>query len=175
MIDRRARNRLAEEIRHFVECFTDNFQFDDAAWEIETKDRGVTEIYEAMWLTYDDLTRHKMDGAHALSYEQLTIVKRAIVFLKSDCEYKWPSRPLYYRVARPLLWVISLGIVTKRLDKHFHGNGDDEAWPFFKIEDYQTALKSPSYLNGTDTTALQPRQAAMPTASAELGVGHLGK
>jgi hypothetical protein len=48
MIDRQARDKLAEEIRHFVECFTDNFQFDDAVWEIETKDRGVTEIYEAI-------------------------------------------------------------------------------------------------------------------------------
>jgi hypothetical protein len=60
MIDRQARDKLAGEIRHFVECFTDNFQFDDAAWEIHKKDRGVTKIYEAMWLTYDDLTRHKI-------------------------------------------------------------------------------------------------------------------
>jgi hypothetical protein len=57
MIDRQARNRLAEEIRHFVECFTDNFQFDDAAWKIETKDRGVTEIYQAMWLTSSRYTQ----------------------------------------------------------------------------------------------------------------------
>jgi hypothetical protein len=156
MIDRQARNRLAEEIRHFIECFTDNFQFDDVAWKIETKDRGVTEIYQAMWLTYDDLTRHKMDGAHALSNEQLAVVKRAIVFLKSDCEYEWPSWPLYYRIARPLLWLVSFGVVTKRLDKHFHGNGDDVAWPFFKVEDYQTALNSPRYLNGAHNTGLRP-------------------
>jgi hypothetical protein len=73
MIDRQARDKLAEEIRHFVECFTDNFQFDNAALEIEMKDRGVSEIYEAMWLTYDDLTRHKMDGTHALSKEQTAV------------------------------------------------------------------------------------------------------
>jgi len=97
-----------------------------------------------------------MDGAHALSNEQLIVVMRAIVFLKSDYEYKWPSWPLYYRVARPLLWLISLGLVTKRLDNHFHGNGDDEAWPFFKVEEYQAALKSPRYLNGAHNTALQP-------------------
>ena len=156
MIDRQARDKLAEEIRHFVECFTDNFQFDDAAWEIETKDRGVTEIYEAMWLTYDDLTRHKMDGVHALSKEQIAVVKRALVFLKSDCEYKWQNWPLYYRVARPLLWLFSFGVVTKRLDLYFHGNGDDYAWPFFTVADYQVALKSPRYLNGTHNPALQP-------------------
>jgi hypothetical protein len=158
MIDRQARDKLAEEIRHFVECFTDNFQFDDAAWEIETKDRGVTEIYEAIWLTYDDLTRHKMDGAHALSKEQMAVVKRMIVFLKSDCEYKWPNWPLYYRIARPLFCLISFGVVTKRLDHHFHGNGDDDVWPFFKVEDYQVALKSPRYLNGAYNTALQGRR-----------------
>lgn len=156
MIDRHARNKLAEEIRHFVECFTDNFQFDDAAWEIKTNDRGVTAVYEAIWLTYDDLTRHKMDGAHALSNEQLAVVKRAIVFLKSDREYTWPRWPLYYRVARPFLWMISFGVIAKRLDKHFHGNGDDEVWPFFTVEEYQMALKSPRYLKGAHNTALQP-------------------
>jgi hypothetical protein len=97
-----------------------------------------------------------MDGARALSNEQLAVVKRAIVFLKSDCEYEWPSWPLYYRIARPLLWLVSFGVVTKRLDKHFHGNGDDIAWPFFKVEDYQTALNSPRYLNGAHNTALRP-------------------
>ena len=148
MIDRQARNKLAQEIRHFVECFTDNFQFDDAVWNIKTKDRGVTAIYDDIWLAYDDLTRHKMDGAYTLSKEQMVVVKRAIVFLKSDYEYSWQSWPIYYRVVRPLLWIMSFGVVTKRLDQHFIGNGDKEVWPFFKVEDYRSALQEPRYLNG---------------------------
>jgi len=66
------------------------------------------------------------------------------------------GRVCLFTKARPLLWAISFGVATKRLDKHFHGNGDDEAWPFFKVEDFQMALKSPRYLNGSHNTALQP-------------------
>lgn len=156
MIDRQARDRLAEEIRHFVGCFTDNFQFDDAVSKIRSKDRGVTAIYEAIWLTYDDLTRHNMNGAHALSNQQIAIIKHAIMFLKSDCEYKWQNWPLYYGIARPLIWLISFGVITRQLDGHFCDNGDDDAWPFFTAEEYQGALKSPRYLNGAHRTASQP-------------------
>ena len=46
MIDRKARNKLAEEVRHFVECFKDNFEFNDAIFELETEDRGVNAIYD---------------------------------------------------------------------------------------------------------------------------------
>jgi hypothetical protein len=78
-----------------------------------------------------------------------------IVFLKSDCDYKWQNRPLHYRIARPLLWLISFGAITKRLERHFHGKGDDDIWPFFTVEEYQAALKSPRYLNGMHNTVLQ--------------------
>jgi hypothetical protein len=89
-----------------------------------------------------------MDGVHALTETQMAVVKRAIVFLKSDFEYKWLCWPVYYKIARPFLWLLSLGVITKRLDRRYHGNGDDEVWPFFSCEDYKTALKSPRYLNG---------------------------
>lgn len=154
MIDRQARDKLAEEIRHFVECFTDNFEFDDVALKINTKDRGVNEVYRAVWQTYDDLTRHKMDGKYALTEAQMATVKRAILFLKSDFEYKWPNWPLYYMISRPLLWLISLGSLTKRLDQYFHGNGDEDVWPFFSREDYEKALKFPRYLAGLHNVAL---------------------
>lgn len=148
MIDRQARDKLAEELRRFIGCFTDNFQFDDAAWEIDTKDRGVHEVYAAMWLTYDDLSRHKMNGVHALTEVQMFVVKRMIVFLKSDYEYKWPSWPRYYKIVRPLLWLFSFGALTKQLDRRFNGNGNYDVWPFFSSEDYEVALRSPGYLCG---------------------------
>jgi hypothetical protein len=37
MIDCQARDKLVEEMRHFVVGFTDNFEFDDAALNIERK------------------------------------------------------------------------------------------------------------------------------------------
>lgn len=39
-VDRDARNRLAELLRHFVAKQTTNFEFDDAAFDIKTDDAG---------------------------------------------------------------------------------------------------------------------------------------
>ncbi len=156
MIDRNARNNMAEEVRHFVECFTDNFEFDDAVFEIDTKDRGVNAIYDEVWLTYDDFTRHKLEGKWALNEEQIAIIRRAIVFLKSDFEYRWPKWPFYYKFSRPFIWLLSLGSLTKVLDARFNGNGDFEVWPFFSNEEYNEALQNPRYLANTHNTALQP-------------------
>lgn len=156
MIDRVARNKLAEEIRHFIGGFKDNFEYDDAVFDIRTKDSGVIEIIQNVWLTYDDLRRHKMEGEWALSSEQLDIIRRCIVFLKSNIEYKWPKWPLYYRAARPLLWLISGGKLTKILDSRFNGGGDLEVWPFFSAEEYEDAKGHPVYCTNTYNTALQP-------------------
>ncbi len=145
MIDRNARNKLAEEIRHFINCFKDNFEYDNAAFDIKTKDPGVIDIRQNVWLTYDDLSRHKMEGKWALSNEQDVIIKRCIVFLKSNIEYKWPKWPLYYRVVRPFIWLISFGRLTDKLDSHFNGNGNLEVWPFFSEDEYEAAKKEPIY------------------------------
>jgi hypothetical protein len=158
MIDRKARNRLAEEIRHFVECFTDNFEFDDAIFELETEDHGVNAIYGQMWLTYDDLKRHKLEGEWALNESGLTVVKRAIVFLKSDFEYRWPKWPFYYKAFRPFIWLFSLGKATKRLDERFNGYGNLEVWPFFSSEEYESALQQPRYMANTHNTYEPPRR-----------------
>lgn len=46
MIDRESRNKLAEEVRHFVEGFNTNFEYDDVVSEIKTEDIGVIEVRE---------------------------------------------------------------------------------------------------------------------------------
>jgi len=145
MIDRASRNKLAEVIRHFIGRFKDNFEYDDAAFDINTKDKGVIEIRDNVWLIYDDLKRHKMEGKWALSKKQDTIVKRCIVFLKSDYEYRWPKLPLYYKVTRPFVWLISFGIITRKLDNYFNGNGSLDVWPFFTENEYVSAKNNPSY------------------------------
>lgn len=145
MIDRNARNKLAEEIRHFIDRFKDNFEFNDAVFDIDTKDPGVIEIRQAIWLTYDDLQRHKLEGDWVLSKEQTEIVKRCIVFLKSNFEYNWPKWPLYYRAARSIVCLLTFGRLTKKLDRYFNENGDSDAWPFFSQKEYEVAKKKPAY------------------------------
>lgn len=148
MIDRQARDALAQQIRRFVEGFSDNMEFDDAALKIKTRDRGVIEIYAGMWQTYDDFMRHKLAGRFALTEEQTATVKRAIVFLNSDYEYTWPKWPIFYKITRPFLLLVSWGYLSERLDRYFDGNGDYDVWPFFSRKNYELALKSPRYLAG---------------------------
>lgn len=145
MVDRQARNKLAEEVRHFVGGFTINFDYDDAAFDIDTKDKGVIDIRDEVWLTYDDLRKHKMKGDWALNQEQMDIVKRSIVFLKSDCEYKWPKWPFYYKFARPFIWLLSFGKAPKYLDGYLHRFGDKNVWPFFSVHQYELAKAEPVY------------------------------
>lgn len=156
MIDHIARNKLAEEIRHFIGCFKDNFEYDDVVFDIKTKDAGVIEIRQNVWHTYDDLKKHKMEGVWALSSEQSIIIKRCIVFLKSNLEYTWPKWPLYYRAARPILWLISGGMLTRILDNHFNGGGELEVWPFFSAEEYEVAKTHPGYCTKIHNTSSQP-------------------
>lgn len=118
MIDREARNKLAEEIRRFLSCLTDNIQFDDAIFEIKTNDKAVTEIRDQMWHTYDDVLHHKLKGRKALSEKDRNLVKRFILYLKTDLECETVNK-----------------------------NADSEIWPFSNNEEYEAALKEPRYLN----------------------------
>ncbi len=145
MIDRKARNKLAEEIRHFMGCFTDNFEYDDAVFDIDSDDRGVIEVRQQVWVTYDDLRQHKMEGKWALPDDQMVIIKRCIVFLKSDIEYEWPKWPILYILTRPLIWLITLGRLTEVLDRHFNRAGKTHVWPFHTEKDYEAAKKNPRY------------------------------
>jgi len=118
MIDRESRNLLAEQIRHFVAGLNDNYKFDDVVFDIKTNDTAVKEIRNQLWHTYDDLTRHKLKGKWELNESEMEIVKRFILFLKTDHECKKPSK-----------------------------NTDWSVWPFSNKEQLLAAKKSPRYLN----------------------------
>ena len=92
MIDRDARDKLAEQIRHFVVEISDNFKFDDIVFDIKTDDIAVQEIRNQLWYTYDDLTRHKLKGKWSLKEAEMEIVKRFILFLKTDHECNKPRK-----------------------------------------------------------------------------------
>jgi hypothetical protein len=97
-----------------------------------------------------------MEGDWVLSKEQTEIVKRCIVFLKSNFKYTWPKWPIYYRTARPIVWLLTFGHLTKKLDRHFNKNGDPDAWPFFSRQEYEAAKKKPAYCSKTPNKEYQP-------------------
>jgi len=148
MVDRQARDVLAEAIRHLVTRLSTNYQFDDVAFALSTRDRGVLEIREQIWGIYDDVCEHRLDEKWALTNEQRAVVHRIIMFLKSDSEYLWPRVPAWYRVTRPFIWLLSLGALPKTLDERFGRKLDMHVWPYRTAEEIDQARRHPRYLTG---------------------------
>lgn len=140
MIDREARNRYAQLLRHFASGRITNFDYDDGFDAIDSKDDAILQIYVALWPSYSDVRKHTMTGSHALTREQRHIVARWITFLYSDFEYEWPVT----KWGGCLLNLFTLGL-WKRLSKPNPG-GEDAAWPFFHKADLAAELHHPRLL-----------------------------
>lgn len=149
MIDREARNKLAEQIRHFVAGLKDNFEFDDSVWSIRTKDVGAARIRQEMWYVYDDVRRHKLRGEWALSQTQKAVILRCILFLKSDCEYRWPRKYWDVPLVRLFLGVFTFGFVSRCLDRRWKQSGAWKVWPFFTVGEFDDTNQNPMYLAKT--------------------------
>ncbi len=156
MIDRDARNRLAEAIRHFVAGFKDNFELDDSVWSIRTKDAGIVRIRQEMWYVYDDIRRHELKGEWALSEQQKENISRFILFLKSNVEYRWPQKHWEVPLARLLFGVFTFGLLPKYLDRKWKENGTWEVWPFLTASEFNEAKQKPVYLANATYHLAQP-------------------
>lgn len=146
MVDRDARNKLAEEIRHFVAGLRDNFEFDRSVWSIQTKDAAVVRIRAAMWRTYDDLVRHRLEGNRTPSERDKETISRCVLFLKSDREYQWQPGLLDVPFIRLIVGALTLGLATKHIDKRWKESGAREVWPFLTTEEYEQTKRDPVYL-----------------------------
>ena len=128
MIDREARDKTAEVLRHFISGQITNFKFEN---EMPSSDDPViSAITDSMWVSYDDFTKHKMKGNWVLPKETKERISRWIMFLHTDEEYKWPIFP--YAGVRPL----KHGWVSRLLGKPLEENmfikfGAYSVWPFF--------------------------------------------
>jgi len=145
MIDRSARNVMAEAARHYLTGLTTNFAFDDAIFELKSYDPAVDAIRNQLWLIYDDLREHKHEGAWRISEEQREIILRIIMFLKGDFEYQWPRVPNWYSASRSIIWLLTLGFGARALDKRFEFRDPDNVWPFHSREEVELANDDPKY------------------------------
>jgi hypothetical protein len=146
MIDREARNKLAEAIRHFVAGLKDNFEFDNFVGSIQTKDAGVARVRQEMWYVYDDIRRHKLKGEFALSEKQKETISRFILFLRSDVEYRWPQKHWEGPFARLFLGILTFGLLPRYLDKKWKESGSWQVWPFLTVSEFNEAKQNPVYL-----------------------------
>jgi hypothetical protein len=149
MIDRVARDRLAEDLRHLVAGQITNDQFENR--RAPSSDAAVREIQLAAWKLYDDLREHKLTGRDAPSPDDKHLTAKCMLFLKTDLEYEWPEEAGLSGCLIAPLSLITFGLVGKAWEtsRDEASGGDRDAWPFFRKSDYDDALRHPPYLGGT--------------------------
>jgi len=148
MIDRPARSRLAEAIRHLVSGQVTNDEFEFRARSSST-DLAVREVFgKGAWTLYSDTSSYRLSGPNQLSRAARRVVARWILFLASEHEYEWPC----LNVASSLMLVVgnfaTLGGAGWLYRRSLIRKGDFEVWPFFRRNDYEASLRAPAFRKG---------------------------
>jgi len=146
MIDRKARDILAEQLRHFVSGLITNDEFNDRL-PVKTKDAGFWAVEEKAWGLYSDLKEHKLTGSHSVSRSNRRIISCFILFLYSDLEYEWSKHPCT-GFLRMFAHLISRGRIPEYYDSKWKAQGDYDVYPFFRRSDFEEENRNPKLLSG---------------------------
>ena len=146
MIDREARDKAAEVLRHFISGQITNFEFENKM--PPSKDPVILAIEDSMWCFYDDIQRHKMKGKWKLPNDTKEIMSRWIIFLHTEEQYQWPDTR--FAGVRPLKhgWLSNL-LGKPKKEQEFMQSGSYSVWPFINMESYNNALQNPMLLSGS--------------------------
>jgi hypothetical protein len=175
MVDSEKRRKLAFHLRHISVGVISNDEFEinigedvTHGWlpeqyyrskESKIDDSIILPMLELCWGLYDDTRHHYLTGGDKLSPESLKVIARCILFLLSDQEYEWPyfdsNSPFFkFSLAEIVICILTLGQYyrVKRKEKEeafleFQTLGNFDIWPFFKLEDYETALQKQPFLS----------------------------
>lgn len=143
MIDRRARESLAEKLRQLASGAITNFSFEEGYLHSK-HDLAIHEVAECLaWPYYDDFTEHRLTGDHALLDGHRKDFARAVLFLKSDCEYRWPRRSGLAGWTGQIRRIFGMRLSSPKRDM-----GEVRFWPFWSEDEYREALQRHPYLVG---------------------------
>lgn len=85
MIDRNARNKLAEAMRALASGLLTSNEFEDHRLPSSKEDMAIFEIFsEGTWHLSSDFKEYRLAGIHRLDKETKNAVARWILFLKID-------------------------------------------------------------------------------------------
>ena len=150
MVDRKARDKFAELLRHFVAGQITNDAFEDQI-SLSPKDLAIYEIWRlAAWPLYDDFDEHTLTEEYRASDDERREIAKCVLFLKTDQEYQWPRHSALKKFLGVLRYLVTFGRVPEYSSKELldAAAGDLEAWPFIRLKDLETARKRPPYLAG---------------------------
>lgn len=148
MVDRVARNRLAELIRHLASGQLSNEEFEDRVRKSANPALAAV-FWMGAWGLYHDIFEYRLVGRDRLSEKDRRLVARWVLFLKSDLEYEWPTYPPLPVLLWLLLHLLTLGRTTAYYFPSWKAKGDFDVWPFVHRGDFDAALKAPPYLSAT--------------------------
>ena len=80
IVDRKARDIVAAEVRRFLNGETTAFAFDDAIYDVESDDPTIRDIVYRLWHHYDDCKDHTV----TLSKPEWNYFQRLLLILESD-------------------------------------------------------------------------------------------
>jgi hypothetical protein len=175
MIDKEARDILAENFRHLIAGQITNDQFEDRLRK--SRDAGVNEVFFCgAWPLYDDLHEHKLTGRWAIKKEDWPIAARYILFLKTDLEYEWPTKTGMKELPWTILALVTFGLVGKLRNRcrFARSGGDSDVWPFFRTADLEAAKRQHPYLTETKGTPNQASDATSEPAPGAASSSHQG-
>ena len=158
VVDREARNRLAEGIRHLAAGVITNWEFEDRSISYST-DPAIRAVYSSgAWFLYHDIMRYRLRGRYRLSPAVRREAARWVLFLKTDLPYEWPLvRPnLLAMVAWLVGNLLTLGLIARVAQRRFEQQGEFRVWPFIRRSDYEAAVAAPPFLKGPSNGGMQP-------------------
>jgi len=149
LIDRVARQRAAETIRHYISGVITNKEFEER-YPISKRDPIISAVDDTLWATYDDIYVHKLRGTNSVSKEIKQEIARWLMFLYSDQEYLWPKISnaglLNYFESCWFFRITGMAKLIENQANKFKTIGDYDVWPFIKVEDYKKKMKKPILL-----------------------------
>jgi len=148
VVDREARNKLAEAIRALASGLITNDEFEDKRLPCSNEDPAISAVFsKGAWFLYSDLEEYRLSGIHRLDENTKSVVARWVLFLKTDLPYQWPVSSLKQGLFRFIANFFTLGAANKSYASKYRACGDIEVWPFLRRADYELALQNPVYLN----------------------------
>jgi len=147
MIDREARDLMAVQMRHLGCGLITNFQFESSLPPM--RDPAIAEIFHyGVRQLYRASAEERLRGDLALTKEGRRNYARAILFLKGDLPYEWPSWTGARSSLIAVASVCTLGYAGAMAHVLWKRSGDYSVWPFRRTGDFERALKTPLFFKG---------------------------
>lgn len=147
MIDRIARDHLAEALRALASGLISNNEFENSRLPYSKNDMAIRAIFfRGAWMLYSDLHEYRLAGSNKTDHATKSEVARWVLFLKTDLPYEWTVCSTPETLGMLMANILTLGMANRLFIPRFEAQGDISVWPFIRKSAYEAVLHNPPYL-----------------------------